>query len=442
MRNVLCIGGSDPSSGAGIQGDVRTVSSLGLHCLTAVTAVTFQNTSGYAGAEPLRPKWVRRQIESALSDFEIGAVKIGMVYSSGVISAVAKSLSGVRAPVVADPVVRSSTGGALIKKGASAKYAKKILPLARVATPNLAEAEHFAGVDSSADGVRAAAAAIAEMGARSVVVTGVRRGRRVTDYLLDGGRWSSFGSPALEAEAHGSGCAFSASMAAFLAGGDGLRESLLKARRHARAALAGAARAGRGMPTVSSDPLRAQLAAAVGQFCSPQMGELIPECRTNFAFAKEGARSRADVLAVDGRITQTSRGPSAGRLAYGASGHVCAALLEAARRFPQIRSAANIRFDAQIAARMEAAGLSALYYDRSAEPEGSKKSGSSVRWGVRSALEGASAPPDAVCHSGDMGKEPMAVVFGEDPASVVAKLRRLQANPNMPVPGEAGPCSP
>ena len=107
-----------------------------------------------------------------------------------------------------------------------------------------------------------------------------------------------------------------------------------------------------------------------------------------------------------------------------------------------MRSAANIRFDAQIAARMEAAGLSALYYDRSAEPEGSKKSGSSVRWGVRSALEGASAPPDAVCHSGDMGKEPMAVVFGEDPASVVAKLRRLQANPNMPVPGEAGPCSP
>ena len=426
MLNVLCIGGSDPSSGAGIQGDVRTVSSLGAHCLSAVTAITYQNTSGYSGTEPMRPKWVRRQIESVLEDFEVGAVKIGMVYNSGVVSAVAAAISGLRVPVVADPVVESTTGGALLKKGAVAKYARKLLPLARVATPNLAEAEALGGVDSSREGVRAAASALTAMGARAVALTGVRRGDSVRDYLLDGGRWSCFGSPALDAEVHGSGCAFAASMAVFLAGGESLERSVIKARRHARAVMAGSVRTGGGMRSASADGLRARLSEAVDAFVSePGMGELIPECRTNFAFAKEGARSRRDVLAVDGRITLTSRGPSAGPLAYGASGHVSAALLEAARRFPQVRSAANIRFDEQVAARMERAGLRVLRYDRSEEPGANKSGGSSVRWGVRAALEGASQPPDAVCHSGDYGKEPMAVVFGADPGSVVAKLRRL-----------------
>ena len=403
---------------------MRTVSSLGAHCLAAVTAVTFQNTSGYAGTEPLRPKSVRRQIESVLEDFEIGAVKVGMVYNSGIISSVARCLAGVEAPIVADPVMASTTGGTLLKKGAVAKYAKKILPLAHVATPNMAEAESLSGVGRGA-GARAVASAIAGMGARNVVITGVRRGRRVRDYLLESDSWSSMSSPALDFEVHGSGCAFASSMAVFLAGGDGVRKSLVRARRHARAAMEGASGAGRGLPAASADKLRARLAEAVAQFVAmPGAESLIPECRTNFVFAKKGARSSADVLAVDGRITRTLLGPSAGRLAYGASEHVSAALLEVSREFPLVRSAANIRYDGGVAARMGEAGLSAALYDRSREPADTKARGSSVRWGVRAALRGARGPPDAICHGGDAGKEPMAVVFGEDPESVLGKLRR------------------
>lgn len=421
--SVLCIGGSDPSSGAGIQGDVRTVSSLGAHCLTAVTAVTFQNTSGYAGTAPLRPATVRRQIESVLEDFEVGAVKVGMVYNSKIISAVAGALSDIKAPIVADPVMRSTTGGTLLKKGAVAKYAKKILPLSHVVTPNLAEAEALSGLNS---GARAIASAITGMGARNVAITGVRRDDLVTDYVLAGGKWSSSSSPALDIEAHGSGCAFAAALAVFLARGSGLRGAIERARRHARRVISGAAPVGRGLPSASAaDDLHARLREAVDQFsAAPGSDNLIPECSTNFVFAREDARSHSDILAVDGRIARTMSGPSAGRLRYGASKHVASALLEVRRAFPQVRSAANIAFDAALLKRMSAAGMSVRSYDRSKEPPEVRERGSSVRWGTRAALEGAREPPDAVSHAGGEGKEPMIVVFGEDPGAVLEKIKR------------------
>lgn len=423
-RNVLCIGGSDPSSGAGVQGDVRTVSSLGAHCLAAVTAVTFQNTSGYAGTEPVRPRAVRRQIESVLDDFEVGAVKVGMVYNSKTISAVARALGGVKAPVVADPVMRSTTGGTLLKKKAVAKYCEKLLPLAHTATPNLEEARALCGAGQGA-GPRALASAIAASGARNVVITGVRRGSLVTDYVLGDGRWSSSSSPALEAEVHGSGCAFAAAIAVFLAGGDGLRRAVERARAHARRAISGAERPGAGMPAVSgADEARRRLSEAVWQFSTmPGWGRLVPECSTNFVFARKDARSPADVLAVDGRIRRAAGGPSAGHLRYGASKHVASALLEVRRAFPQVRSAANIAHDPGALERMARAGLCVLSYDRSKEPPGVRERGSSVRWGTRAALQGADRPPDAICHAGGPGKEPMTVVFGEDPQAVIEKIR-------------------
>lgn len=432
---VLCIGGSDPSSGAGIQGDVRTVSSLGAHCLTAVTAVTVQNTSGYEGTEPVRPRVVRRQIESVLGDFEVGAVKVGMVYSSRIISAVARALSGTDAPIVADPVARSTTGGVLLKKGAIRAYAETLLPMARVATPNMAEAEALSGCRGA--GPRAAAEALARMGARAVVVTGVRRGRLVTDYVLDGGRWGSSSSPALDAEVHGSGCAFAASLAVFLAGGDGLQRAVARARRHARRAMLDSVRAGAGLPTASAGDAHRLLAEAVRGFCeAPGSARLIPECSTNFVLARDGARSHGDILAVDGRITRTLGGPSAGQLRYGASKHVASALLEARRAFPALRSAANVACDTALLERMRSAGLSVLSYDRSKEPAAVRERGSSVRWGVREALRGARRPPDAVFHAGGQGKEPMVIVFGSDPGDVLAKLAPgAQANPNMSARG-------
>ena len=422
QANVLCIGGSDPSSGAGIQGDVRTVSSLGAHCLTAVTAITFQNTSGYAGTVSLRPATVRRQIESVLDDFDVGAVKLGMVYNSKTISAVAEALSDIKAPIVADPVIRSTTGGTLLKKGAVAKYAKKLFPLAHVITPNLAEAKALSGMDS---GERAIASTMARMGARNVVITGVRRDKLVSDYMLSDNKWSSFSSAALDIEVHGSGCAFAAALAVFLARGNSLRGAIERARRHARRVISGAAQVGKGMSSVSAlDDLYARLHEAIEQFCEePGSNNLIPECNTNFVFARESARSHGDILAVDGRITRTLSGPSAGQLRYGASKHVASALLEVRRTFSQVRSAANIAFDEGWLEQMSAAGLSVRSYDRSKEPIEVRERGSSVRWGTRAALEGAQGPPDAISHAGGEGKEPMIVVFGENPKAVLEKIK-------------------
>ena len=117
--NLLSIGGSDPSSGAGIQSDVKILSSLNAHCLTVVTAITSQNTSNFGEVEQVSQKILRDQLKSVISDFKIDGIKIGMVYDSPIIKELYHQLKKIKIPIVVDPVIQSTTGGKLIKKSAS-----------------------------------------------------------------------------------------------------------------------------------------------------------------------------------------------------------------------------------------------------------------------------------------------------------------------------------
>jgi hydroxymethylpyrimidine/phosphomethylpyrimidine kinase len=139
--NILSIGGSDPSSGAGIQSDVKSFAEFGAYGLTIITAITSQNTSRFGIVEPVSKKILKHQLESILADFKIDGIKIGMVFNSEIIKTLHQQLKKLKIPIVVDPVIKSTTGGLLIERNAIDDFQKYIIPLATIITPNKFEAE-------------------------------------------------------------------------------------------------------------------------------------------------------------------------------------------------------------------------------------------------------------------------------------------------------------
>ena len=468
--NLLSIGGSDPSSGAGIQGDIRTFGAHGAYGLSVVTAVTSQNTSSFSGAEPVSQRMLESQLDAVLSDFEVSGVAVGMICTARAVRAVSRRLAELAGavPIVADPVVESTTGGVLMRQPALRDYARRIIPLATAATPNVQEARLLlgcagggGGAIKGAGGARTRAAhpelygaadaydrlalqIIHELGAGSAVVTGIKSGSHYYDVVATRDtrgrtRTRRLRGRALPYETHGGGCAFAASLLCGLASGMPVTESARGAKRFVARLMGNATDAGRGagiagavhgrddpgMPGASS-----ALANAITEFTRTRGIYMhIPECQTNFVHSEAASpRSTQDVLGIRGRIVRTGRRVAvAGEIARGGSKHVAAALVAASGRFPEIRSAVNIKYDKGTINRITGSGMTVAHYDRSLEPAGTKAGGSSVRWGVLEAVRDAESAPDAVCHDGDHGKEPMIIIFGESPDDVLAKVRQATA---------------
>ena len=147
--NVLSIGGSDPSSGAGIQSDIKTFENHGVYGLTVITAITSQNTKKISKILPISSDIIKSQLESVLNDFKIDAIKIGMLYDASIIKAVHSMIKKQKCPIVVDPIIESTTKTILLKKSAIKHYKKMIIPLATIITPNKHEAKILAGTSLS-----------------------------------------------------------------------------------------------------------------------------------------------------------------------------------------------------------------------------------------------------------------------------------------------------
>ncbi len=223
IKVALTIAGSDSCGGAGIQADLKTFQSLGVYGMTAVTAVTVQNTQKVHDIQEMKPQIVHDQITCLFDDLTIDAVKIGMVSSIDLIHAIAAALESVQQPhVVLDPVMISKSGYALLQKDARKALVEKLFPLADVVTPNIHEAEALVGHSISDQGeMESAAKQIIAMGAAKVVVKGGHMtGEEATDILYDGQSFRRLSSPRLEtANTHGTGCTFSSAITAYLARG-------------------------------------------------------------------------------------------------------------------------------------------------------------------------------------------------------------------------------
>jgi hydroxymethylpyrimidine/phosphomethylpyrimidine kinase len=230
VPTVISIAGSDSGGGAGVQADLKAFARVGVHGMTAITAITAQNTVGVEIVEAVSPRTIVAQVRLVAEDIGVDAVKIGMLGRRETVEAVIEALSYVgEAPVVIDPVMVAESGAILLEDDARMLCVEKLLPLATVVTPNIPEARVLtrSGEEVSQEDL---ARAVVALGPRAAVVTG-GHSEEVVDCFFDGSAVTPIhGERHPDGASHGSGCTHSATLAAFLARGEGLLVAAEQAR--------------------------------------------------------------------------------------------------------------------------------------------------------------------------------------------------------------------
>lgn len=440
MKRILTIAGSDSGGGAGIQADLKTITVLGGYGMSALTAITAQNTVGVQGVHPVPVDFIKLQMESVLSDLGADAAKTGMLSTPETVLAVAEQLRKYRVKLlVVDPVMVAKSGDVLLSEDARIAVRDSLLPLAHLVTPNLPEASELSGfavVDL--DTMKDAARKIHKIGPRFVLVKGGHLEGNAVDVLFDGENFQTFDAPRLSnRNTHGTGCTYSAALATLLSQGLTTPKAVEEAKKFITRAIALGLNLGSGHgPTnhyahvlqfTERERVLRGLQEAVQSLSCEQVGDLIPEVRSNFGYALPGALDHEDVAAIPGRISQVGemllvcRGP-----AFGASRHIAKVVLAAMMYDPEIRSAMNIRYSKRIVAVCQGLGLQVASFDRGEEPEVVKaREGSTLEWGTQRALQGVGHVPDVVYDEGERGKEPMIRILGRNPMEVAEKVLRI-----------------
>jgi len=445
VRAALTIAGSDSSGGAGIQADMKTMSALGIYSCTVITAITAQNTSNVDHILPLNADIIKKQIISILSDIPIHAIKIGMVYNNEIITAISDILRNLKIPIVLDPIVSAGTGAQLLQREFLSDFKTKLIPICDVVTPNINEAEKLSGIKiKNESDIKKTALKIQKQGARNVVIKGGHFRNEemiIIDTILDEfGKFTVIKNPRMKiVETHGSGCNFSAAVTAFVALKFPIVKACIMANKYVHNSIVNTLKIGKGIPV--NNPISTmyeesckykvmeELANAVDQLTNIKNFEkLIPETQSNIAYAIPYAKKIEDVAGVNGRIVKLGDRsvPSSG-IKFGASRHVASSILEYMKINQLVRSALNIKNDKKILDKCNRL-FRVTHYERELEPKTIKnKEGKSISWGVSRAL---SKKPDAdiIYHTGDMGKEPMIIIFGQNPQEVVDKVKKILNN--------------
>lgn len=250
---VLTIAGFDPSSGAGVTADIKTIAAHGCYGTACITALTVQTTAGVQRVEPVAKEMVRETLRELAADLPPAAVRIGMLGSADVVDAVADFLDSTKPPnVVLDPIFKASSGTALLNGKGMERLAKVLLPLASVITPNIDEAAALTGLPvGNLEQMKAAARKLHEMGAQNVVITGghLERAIDVLSTVLPEGNCEQleFASDRLRSTStHGTGCAFATALAANLAQGRQLQYAIVLAKAYVTKAISRAFPLGKG----------------------------------------------------------------------------------------------------------------------------------------------------------------------------------------------------
>ena len=248
---VLVVAGSDSGGGAGIQADIKTITALDAYAMTAITALTAQDTIGVAGIHDVPPGFVAQQINVVLADLGADAIKTGMLHTPDVIDSVVEAFAGAKtkAPLVVDPVMMAKSGDSLISTAATTTLVERLIPIATVLTPNLPEASILVGrpIESIPD-MAAARDDLLTLGAKHVLLKGGHlAGDRVRDLLFGPGETQVFESPRIDTKhTHGTGCTLASAIAAGLAQGLRVDASIARARDYVMAAIRTAPRYGAG----------------------------------------------------------------------------------------------------------------------------------------------------------------------------------------------------
>jgi hydroxymethylpyrimidine/phosphomethylpyrimidine kinase len=434
---ALAVAGSDAGGGAGLQADLKAMEAQGVFGTSAVTAVTAQNTRGVESTHVLPVEEVRAQVEAVLSDFDVRAVKTGMLATEPIVSSVADRAADLDVPLVVDPVMVAATGDRLLDPGAEAAY-EGLLAEATLATPNADEAEVLSGTEVEDHGTAVEAGEhLLDTGADAALLKGGHlSGETVRDVLVTPGGVETFEHPRVDTDAtHGSGCALASAVAARLATGDTITEAVEAGVSFLARAVRYHLDVGEGPGAVhhlaelrdraARDPTREAVEGVVREFVDADVSAVVPEVGMNVVGATPYAEEPGETAAVEGRITRTLSGVHPNRgVRFGASSHVARFLLSAREFDPDLRFAVDCRFCEDVERALADLDGPAVELDRTEEPEPDVE-GSTMGWVAGRAFEGVSGTPAAVYDRGDVGKEAIVRVLAPDARTVTSRVLAL-----------------
>jgi hydroxymethylpyrimidine/phosphomethylpyrimidine kinase len=355
-----------------------------------------------------------------------------MVYNSKIIKTLYQELKKLKIPIIVDPVLKSTTGGALIERSAIADFQKYIIPLATVITPNRFEAEILSKVKiNSKSTLEKSAKIIQKMGAQNVVITGIEeKNGKISDFILEKkSKYVILGSKIGNIN-RGSGGNHSAAITFAISNNKSIRESVKFAKEFTYNSIKNAKKIGKGVRITDiqkADKINLELSDAINEFVEiKDIYKNIPECQTNFVYSKQKPKSTKDILGISGRIVKAGKQVIvAGNLSYGGSKHVATALLTVNKKFPNIQSAINIKYQNTTISKIKKSKLIVSSYDRNQEPNNVKNKGSTIEWGIKSAIKNIKKSPDVIFHKGDFGKEPMIIIFADTPKNILKKMSKI-----------------
>ena len=424
---AMTIAGSDSGGGAGIEADLKTFAAYQVHGTVAITAITAQNTYSVTGVQDVDLDIIEAQIKAVADDIGIDAAKTGMLHKSEIIKRAAEVLSRYNFPLVVDPVMIAKSGAHLLRSDAVETLVNKLLPIATVVTPNRMEAEVLAGLEvHDVNSAKKVAKEISKLGPVAVIVKGGHiKGEKSIDILYYNKNYYIFESPRYDViTTHGTGCSFSAAITAGLANGHDLIESIKIAKVFISNAIKYGLKIGKGhgpvnpMAILYREASRYIILKELEGFLDKisqlkGIGTLIPEVGMNIAYASIYPMDKNDIAGIPGRIRKHPEGGIVfSSPEYGASDHLARYLLKIREYNNSIRVVMNIRYDENLINILRESGFSISYYDRSVEPLNIKsKEGSTAQWGVEQAVKRLGSVPQVIYHKGDVGKEPMIVLF-------------------------------
>jgi hydroxymethylpyrimidine/phosphomethylpyrimidine kinase len=432
---VLTVAGSDSGGGAGIQADLKTIEACGGFGTSAITSVTAQNTTGVQGQHLLPLEEIEAQIEAVVEDFDVAAVKTGMLATSDVIELLVDRAAALPNLVV-DPVMVAASGDRLLAAEAEDAY-ESLIAEATVVTPNADEAAVLTGRDvDDPEAAERAGKDLVDMGADSALVKGGHvPGDAVVDTLVTEDGVTTFRHDRVDTEAtHGSGCTLSSAIATQLAHGDGLSTAVGSGIGLLASAVRYNVDVGEGPGAVHhlvrtrNDAARRSTSEAVEQAVSvlvnADVSALVPDRGMTVAGATPYAETPDAVAAVEGRIARTMDGVRPNRgVRFGASTTVARALLAAREHAPELRFVADCRLTDAVEDALASLDGAVAAYDPDERPDGIPED-STMRWGVDRAFKASDGTPVAIVGREGAGIDRRVTLFA---VTVDALISRVEA---------------
>ena len=461
MVFALTIAGSDPSSGAGIQADIRTFDRCGVHPFSIITAITYQSATHFYGYTSLSEQ-LDKQLDAILSSYPVKFVKIGMIPDVKSVNILVDYIKNYELYVVLDPVTISSAGERLSNEGLELEMENKLFPLIKILTPNISEAEYYSNMDlkgitrDDISKLKEAASIILSKMYKSdfteekavILKSGASEEDKILDLILinkqeENGfdkifKISEKRKIDISENIHGTGCVFSSAITAYLTKGYNIEESIFMGEEFFNEKFQNIIQLpDKGM--VIDLTLPQNKLAVINQIKEiynyisekKQFSKLIPEVRLNISGSLQEAKDKSEIAGIEGRITVINGYPKAsGDIKFGVSDHT-ARLILTAKEFDQtINFVMNLKYIPNLIKLIqEKTDLKTYEFIREGQPNNIRQEEhSTMQWLIREYIEksGQNKIPDIIWDDGAKGKEPMIRLFGKNAKDIIVKLQKIE----------------